>query len=648
MQQHYDLLPLELVSYRNTAEDYEKDNKCLLSLAAESKRFLQDTNVQMTNTCSDDNNIYIVNKPSNSDDKKSMPIIDSSPVLEKISLGKHLLSMWYLAVILLTPIVFLPVFLLVSDQYQRQARCGYTIAVMAIYWTTEALPIAVTSLAPVVLLPALGVLTAKEVSSVYFNDTTMLFVGGMVAAAAVETWNVHKRIALLVLKLVGAEPKCLLLGICLVTWFLSMWISNTATTAMMIAIVQALLAQFKEMKAHDKTQHVKLNGYSVRAQDKTDQEADAEFVRLSKALTLSVAYSANIGGVASLTGTGPNLVLLAASQKVFEEVGLTSPITFSTWFIYGLPLSLLLMLTMYQWMVVFFLRCKGGCLCCCCSPETKRGQIEKVNAMIRDEYKKLGPVTYAQGSILIAFFLLVVAWVTRDLGGIGGWAALFPKGYLSDSTPSILFGVLMFVLPSSIPKALTNRLDKHATYSRVTPLLTWRQLQDKMPWSLYFLLGGGYAIAHAATVSGLSKWIGDQLMVFRSLDQWLFLLIIGYIVTFATEVTSNTAIATLMMPILAQMSVSLQINPLFFMYPAAVATSFAFMLPVATPPNAIVFSSGTLKVIDMVTSGLFLNIVCVPILILATATWGNAFFHFDKFPREFLQNSTLAGVVKSA
>uniref|UniRef100_A0A2C9JGT3 Uncharacterized protein n=1 Tax=Biomphalaria glabrata TaxID=6526 RepID=A0A2C9JGT3_BIOGL len=315
MQQHYDLLPLELVSYRNTAEDYEKDNKCLLSLAAESKRFLQDTNVQMTNTGSDDNNIYIVNKPSNSDDKKSMPIIDSSPVLEKISLGKHLLSMWYLAVILLTPIVFLPVFLLVSEQYQRQARCGYTIAVMAIYWTTEALPIAVTSLAPVVLLPALGVLTAKEVSSVYFNDTTMLFVGGMVAAAAVETWNVHKRIALLVLKLVGAEPKCLLLGICLVTWFLSMWISNTATTAMMIAIVQALLAQFKEMKAHDKTQHVKLNESSVRAQDKTDQEADAEFVRLSKALTLSVAYSANIGGVASLTGTGPNLVLLAASQK---------------------------------------------------------------------------------------------------------------------------------------------------------------------------------------------------------------------------------------------------------------------------------------------------------------------------------------------
>ncbi|KAH9524299.1 hypothetical protein Btru_054077, partial [Bulinus truncatus] len=592
---------------------------------------------------------------SDDDDNAASGVVISPPRLDEVPMRKHLLSMWYLLVIVITPIVFLPIFLMVGKQYQRQARCGYTIAIMAIYWTTEALPIAVTSLLPVVLLPALGVMTARETSASYFNDTSMLFVGGLLVAIAVEVWDVHKRIALLVLMLVGAEPKCLLLGIGLVTWFLSMWISNTATTAMMMTIVQALLSQFNELKEYDKLQAAKLSGVrsdpnSSKAvqQKKKDERADADFIRMSKALSLTVAYSANIGGIGSLTGTGPNLVLFAAAQKVFEEVGLSSPVTFSTWLIYGFPLSLLVMLAMYQWMVVVFLRCKGGCLCCCCSPKENRQKLEKVNAMIRDEYKKLGPITYAQGTVLFLFITLVVAWITRDLGGIGGWSDWFPSGFLSDSTPSILFGILMFVLPSSFPKALRNKLDKHASYTRVTPLLTWRNVQEKMPWSLYLLLGGGYAIAQAATVSGLSKWLGDQLMVFRSLDQWLVLLIISYIVCFATEVTSNTAIATLMMPILAQMSLSLHVNPLFFMYPAAIATSFAFMLPVATPPNAIVFSSGIVRVIDMVTSGLFLNIICVPMLVLATATWGNAFFHFDQVPPEFLRNVTGAAVARSA
>ncbi|XP_059143654.1 Na(+)/citrate cotransporter-like isoform X2 [Physella acuta] len=518
---------------------------------------------------------------------------------------------------------------------------------MAVYWVTEAMPIAVTALAPVVFLPALGVMSAKDTSAVYFGETSMLFMGGLLVAIAIETWNVHKRIALLVLKVVGAEPKCLLFGICMVTWFLSMWISNTATTAMMMTIVQALLQQFKAMSKHQLNQNS--NGSSDR-RDSTSPEplkrkhnherAEAEFLRLSKALSLTVAYSANIGGIASLTGTGPNFVLYAAAQKVFEDVGLKSPITFSSWLIYGLPLSLILVCIMWLWMAVVFLRCRGGCLCCCCAPEANKKKLEKVNAMIRDEYNNLGPITYAQASVLILFFLLVVAWITRDLGGVGGWADWFPPG-LSDSTPSILFGMLMFVLPSTPPTfSMFKNRDRSMTHTKVTPLLKWSLVHEKMHWSLFLLLGGGFAIAKAATVSGLSKWMGEQLMVFQSLNQWVVLLIISYIVCFATEVTSNSAIATLIMPILTQMSISLQVNPLFFMYPAAIATSFAFMLPVATPPNAIVFASGTLRVIDMVMNGLFLNIICVPILVFATATWGNAYFHFDQVPEEFLRNVT--------
>ncbi|XP_059143661.1 Na(+)/citrate cotransporter-like [Physella acuta] len=587
---------------------------------------------------------------STSNNMDSEVTVESSPV-EQVSLLKHVTSWWYLVVIIATPLVFLPIFLSVDDKHQRQARCGYVIAVMAVFWITEALPIAVTSLAPVVLLPAMGVMSAKDTSAAYFNDTSMLFIGGLLVAIAIEVWNVHKRIALMVLKIVGAEPKCLLFGIMLVTWFLSMWISNTATTAMMMTIVQALLQQFKDMDINEKSKKAITNGNlhsDPKSPDalkhKRDQErADAEFLRLSKALSLTAAYAANIGGIASLTGTGPNLVLFAAAQKVFGDVGLKSPVTFSTWLIYGLPLSLLVVLAMWAWMVVVFLRCKGGCLCCCCAPEANKKKLEKVNAMIRDEYNNLGPITYAQGTVLVTFVLLVVAWITRDLGGAGGWADWFPPG-LSDSTPSILFGILMFVLPSSLPNIYSRRGGTN-TYTKVTPLLKWSHVHEKMPWSLYLLLGGGYAIAQAATVSGLATWLGEQLMVFQSLNQWVVLLIISYIVCFATEVTSNTAIATLMMPILSQMSISLGVNPLFFMYPAAIATSFAFMLPVATPPNAIVFASGTVRVIDMVSSGLFLNIICVPILVFATATWGNAFFHFDQVPKEFLKNATSSGQI---
>nr|KAI8753365.1 solute carrier family 13 member 5-like [Biomphalaria glabrata] len=562
-----------------------------------------------------------------------------------VSRRTHLLSSWYLFVVLLTPIVFLPIILLIDDQHERQAKCGYTIAVMAVYWITEALPIGVTSLIPVVVFPLLGVLTAREVSGVYFNDTSMLYVGGLTVAIALEVWDIPKRVTLLVLRLVGAEPKCLLFGITMVTWFLSMWISNTATTAMMMTIVQALIKQFQNMQMLDVEERTSLREDSGKHEyerlEKKEHKEEAELSRLSKALSLSVAYAANIGGTASLTGTGPNLIFFAAAQKLFEEVGLDCPVTFSTWLIYGMPLSLIVVLAMYLWMVIVFLKCRGGCFLCCCGAKEKTQRLQRVKAMIKDEYRKLGGVTYAQGSIIVCFVLLIALWITRDMGGIGGWATWFKKGSVSDSTPSVVFGILLFVIPSSMPTVFAK---KQISYQRVTPLLSWQQVHDKMPWSLYLLLGAGYAIAHASKVTGLSQWLGDQLILLKALDQWLILLIISYVVCFATEVISNTAISTLMMPILAQLSISLQINPLFFMYPAAVASSFAFMLPVATAPNAIVFASGNVRVIDMVTSGLFLNIIGAPILVLATATWGNAFFHFDQFPAEFLKNVTQAAV----
>ncbi|CAG5120459.1 unnamed protein product, partial [Candidula unifasciata] len=454
--------------------------------------------------------------------------------------------MWYLVVIVLTPILLLPI---IFSADNTQARCGYAIAVMGVYWTTECLPIAVTSLLPVVLLPMLGVLSAKKTSATYFNDTSMLFVGGLLVAIAIEVWDVHKRIALLALRIVGAEPRCLLLGITLVTWFLSLWISNTATAAMMMTIVHALLEQIKDImdvqEVVPSSSNLKTSNETIPRQSLHDlkdrqkerEKATMELLQLGKALSLTVAYAANIGGTGSLTGTGPNLVFAAAAEKAFTEVNSKSPITFGTWLIYGLPLSLILVIVMWFWMVTIYLGCKGGSTCR--GSTSNKDQTQQIDKIIKDEYGKLGSLTYAQGSVIASFATLVVIWVTRDLGE-----------FVTDTPPAILFGVLMFVLPSSFPTSIMTRCDSrgksdiHRSDTSISPLLEWSHIHTKMPWSLYLLLGGGYALAEAATKSGLSAWMGSQLLVLRDFNRWVVLLVVCYITTFLTEVTSNTAIAT--------------------------------------------------------------------------------------------------------
>ncbi|GFR97345.1 solute carrier family 13 member 2 [Elysia marginata] len=434
---------------------------------------------------------------------------------EGLSLVRQLLSGWYVLLVLLLPVVLLPLALSIEHQYQMQARCAYVIIIMAILWTTEALPLSVTSLVPVVLLPALGVMRARDVSAQYFNDTSMLFIGGLVVAIAVEVWDVHRRLALLVLKLVGAEPKRLLLGITLVTWFLSMWISNTATAAMMMTIVHALLQQFKQVDNEtargkhaeglqvngDPGNHV---GVEPLERSEVDQASEDErHQRLKKAISLAVAYAANIGGIGSLTGTGPNLVFFAAANQLFRQYGLRSPVTFATWLVFGLPLSFLAVLIMWGWLIFFYLRCRGCCTRCGCGEGDDEDTIKQVNETISQEYTKMGPVTYAQASVLTCFVTLVLAWITRSLGGGGeGWGDWFPQGFVSDSTPSTLAAILLFTLPSTLPAIFTEgfRSNRPASYNSIKPLLTWKSVHEKMPWNLYLLLGGGFAIARASEV----------------------------------------------------------------------------------------------------------------------------------------------------
>ncbi|XP_046356042.2 solute carrier family 13 member 5-like isoform X3 [Haliotis rufescens] len=586
-----------------------------------------------------------------------------------MAMSKTLKDLWRirtLLILFLTPILLLPLPVLIPT---KEGRCAYVVILMAVFWISESLPISVTALLPVFMFPLLNVVEAKVISKAYMNDTIMVFLGGLCMAVAIEHWNIHRRIALRILMLVGSEPRWLMLGLMIATWFLSMWISNTATTAMMIPIANAILLQLKDTRDLSNDQGaIEMNGKesnNEKIAEKEDPEPavdklqsklsdgpgtpeEAEFTRLKKGLSLCIAYGANSGGIASLTGTGPNLVLKGQTDELYSSRGIESPVNFASWMAYGFPLSVVVLIVCWGWLNILYLRCKGFCSCLKDDPIRKL-QAEKVKNVILTEYKKLGSITYAQANVMVLFLLLVIFWISRDLGGVGGWGDLFEDNLVKDSTPAVLMAVLLFVLPSKLPRVFCLRRnsyemteeEKAEADAPITPLLTWKVLHEKMPWALFLLLGGGYALAKGCEESGLSYWIGIQLQVLKDLNPWLLLLIICYVCAAATEVTSNTATATLVMPILSNLAIGTGVNPLFYMFPAALSVSFAYMLPAATPPNAIVFGYGHIKVSDMASAGIMMNILAVPLLLMATATWGDAIFHFGVVPEAFRLNSTL-------
>uniref|UniRef100_A0A673ZGR8 Solute carrier family 13 member 5a n=1 Tax=Salmo trutta TaxID=8032 RepID=A0A673ZGR8_SALTR len=519
--------------------------------------------------------------------------------------------------------------------YGSKSSCAYVIALMAVYWCTEVLPLAVTALLPAVLFPLFGIMESKQVCMQYLKDTNMLFVGGLMMAVAVETWNLHKRIALRVLLVVGVRPALLMLGFMGVTAFLSMWISNTATTAMMVPIVQAVLEQLNTSK--DQLDSPDKPAGTEAEEQVGEEEEEKERVKMCKGLTLCVCYAASIGGTATLTGTGPNLVLTGQMSQLFPQNG--DVINFASWFAFAFPTMLLMLTLAWLWLQLVFigfnLKRTWGC---------GAVQSEKEFAaydLIREEHRRLGPMSYGELSVLGLFILLVVLWFTRSPGFIDGWATHVFNAkapFVTDATVAVFVAMLLFVLPSEAPRYLcfwrTQRFDTEPQPPRgpAPALLTWQVTQRKMPWSIVLLLGGGFALAKGSEVSGLSRWLGDQMMPLSSVPPWAIAVILCLLIATFTECASNVATATLFLPILASMSQSIGLNPLYVMVPCTLSASFAFMLPVATPPNAIVFSYGYLKVSDMAKTGVVMNIIGILCITLAINSWGRAMFNLDIFP----------------
>lgn len=425
---------------------------------------------------------------------------------------------------------------------------------VAIWWITEALHIAVTALLPIVLFPLTGGLSLDETTASYGHKYIFLFIGGFMIAIAIEKWNLHRRIALSIINIVGTNIVNIILGFMIATAFLSMWISNTATAVMMLPIGVAIVKQLYDNPA----------------------TVENENLIFGKALMLAIAYSCSIGGMATLIGTPPNLVLAGVVQKT---MGIE--ITFLQWFIFAFPFTVVLLLICWFYLTRVAFKFKQR--------EFPGGSEE-----IRKQLEALGLMSKEEKIVLAVFICTALAWITRSFL-IERWIPA-----IDDTIIAIFFAIVLFILPSGKKKE---------------NILLWRDAV-KLPWGILLLYGGGMALALGFESSGLALFLGQHLIVLKTIPFILLLLVLITFVNFLTEITSNLATTAMLLPVLVSLAPVIGIHPYYLMISATVAASCAFMLPVATPPNAVVFGSGYLKIEDMVVKGIWMNIISIILLAL--------------------------------
>ncbi|WP_159941723.1 MULTISPECIES: DASS family sodium-coupled anion symporter [unclassified Nocardiopsis] len=437
------------------------------------------------------------------------------------------------------------------------AVAGIT-AFIAVWWATEAIPIPVTSLLPLVLFPVMVEGTgAKDVATSYGSDIIFLFMGGFMLALAMQRWNLHKRIALTIVSKVGSNTAGLVGGFMLATAFISMWVSNTATAVMMLPVglsVITLIAQFR-------------NG-----------RTDANF---ATALMLGIAYAASIGSVATLIGTPPNVLMVAYLADNHDiHIG------FGQWMTAGVPLAAVFLLIAWLVLVRVF------------RPEISR--VEGAQQLIRDELTEMGPMSRAEKLVLAVFASAAFCWIfVPILADIGAVASVAPwLGSVGDAVIAIAAAIVLFLLPAD----------------RTHRLLDW-ETAVKLPWGILLLFGGGLAVSAQFTASGLSTWIGGQVSALAGVPVWVIILAVAALVLGLTELTSNTATAATFLPILGGVAVGMNVDVMLLIVPAILAATMAFMLPVATPPNAIAFGSGHVTIGQMMRGGLWLNLIALVLIL---------------------------------
>ncbi|MGO3667264.1 MAG: SLC13 family permease [Vreelandella alkaliphila] len=433
---------------------------------------------------------------------------------------------------------------------------------VAVWWITEAIPIPVTSLLPIVLLPITGALESSAVTAAYGNPIIFLFLGGFMIALAMEKWDLHKRIALTIISVLGTSINSIVFGFMAATGFLSMWVSNTASVMMMLPIGTAIVYQVTQ----------ELN--------KSEGDHSEDIDKFSKALIFGVGYGGTFGGLGTLIGTPPNIILAAIVNELFGV-----EITFASWMMFAFPVVVVLLFIGWRMLTRFiypinFSNLPGG------------------KALIAKEKAALGKITFEEKAVLVVFLLAAFFWITRSFLWQG---QILTIPGINDTMIAIVAAIALFLIPSP---------------SKGGCLLGWDIAKD-VPWGILLLFGGGLAIAAGFGSSGLAAWIGGQMSVLEGVNFLLVILLAAGMVLFLTEITSNTATATMILPVLASLALALDIHPFVLMVPAAMAANCAFMLPVGTPPNAIIFATGKIKIIEMVRNGFWLNIFALLLIVAA-------------------------------
>ncbi|WP_448850899.1 SLC13 family permease [Corynebacterium sp. 335C] len=475
-------------------------------------------------------------------------------------------------------VLALLVFFLMPSDLPHNLRATAAIAVlMAAWWMSEAIPITVTALVPLVAFPALGAAKIGDFSGEYTDPTIFLFMGGFMLALAMQRWDLHRRIALWVLVAMGGSSKMLILGFMIATGFLSMWVSNTATAVMMLPIGVSVLALIGKMLREDPQLAKDPSAAKEIAADAASDDSEPN-TKFGIALMLGIAYSASIGSLGTLIGTPPN-ALLAGYMSSTHDV----TIGFGQWMLVGVPLAVILMLVC--WFLLTSVLFK---------PEIKK--IPGGRGLMRQQLADLGPMSTGERRVLAIFVIAALAWVLVP--------TIWPETLIADAVIAMAVGIALHIIPGG---------------SNGVKLLTW-ETSLELPWGVLLLFGGGLALSTQFSDSGLSEWIGDQMSGLGGLPVLLIVVVVSAVVLLLTEFTSNTATAATFLPLVGGIAGGMGIDPMLLCVPVALAATSAFMMPVATPPNAIAYGSGYVSMGNMVKTGIWLNIIALVLITLLSMT----------------------------
>lgn len=477
----------------------------------------------------------------------------------------------FLSALLLSVLAY---FLTPGDTYPKAPIVAAMIVLMAFLWVTELLPLAVTSLIPIVFLPAVGVGELAQITAYYSRPIIYLFLGGFILAIGIQKTGLHKRIALFLLHKIGDKPHQIVFGFMLASALLSMWISNTATVMVMMPVGLSVLDT------------AKANGLSGKA-----------LTNLGLGIMLGLAYAADIGGMSTVIGTPPNLVFLEMYTELFPNL---PAVGFVTWMIMVLPISIIFLFS--GWFVLTKLVFK-----------LPNKRLMGGHLVITKEYRQLGKITPDEKRAGLVFLLAAVLWLTGSDIQIGesfeihGWRSILGLPEFKDAAVAIFAAILLFIIPSKIKNRKT--------------ILKWNDVQ-RVPWGILLLFGGGLALAGGFQLSGLGNIVGEGFANWEIKSATTAVFSVSFVLTFLTEITSNTAITNLILPVIAEASKALEIDPRLLMIPATLSASCAFMMPVASPTQAIVFGSGYVRMRDMIKGGLWFNFIGILLVSVIFLVWG--------------------------